>query len=51
MVNGENIRIDGGAHAGAKLQSLPVGAPLVVDAIFEIEPTRQSSTKWESSHG
>src|SRR5437667_12107717 len=28
------------------LQSLPVGAPLVVDAIFEIEPTRQSSTKW-----
>ena len=33
------------------VQSLPVGAPLVVDAIFEIEPTRQSSTKWESSHG
>ena len=27
------------------VQSLPVGAPLVVDAIFEIEPTRQSSTK------
>jgi len=26
------------------VQSLPVGAPLVVDAIFEIEPTRQSST-------
>ena len=32
------------------LQSLPVGAPLVVDAIFEIEPTCQSSTKQESSH-
>src|SRR6266487_236210 len=27
------------------VQSLPVGAPLVVDAIFEIEPTRQSRTK------
>ena len=27
------------------VQSLPVGAPLVVDAIFEIEPTHQSSTK------
>src|SRR6266571_7011867 len=33
------------------VQSLPLGAPLVVDAIFEIEPTRQSSTtKQESSH-
>src|SRR6266516_5205053 len=31
------------------VHSLPIGAPLVVDAIFEIKPTRQSSTKQESS--
>ena len=27
------------------VQSLPVGAPLIVDVIFEIEPARQSTAK------
>lgn len=27
------------------LQSLPVGAPVIVDTIFEIEPVRQSTTQ------
>ncbi len=27
------------------VQSLPIGAPVIVDVIFEIEPARQSTTK------
>ena len=27
------------------VQSLPIGAPVIVDTVFEIEPARQSITK------
>jgi len=30
------------------VQSLPIGAPLIVDVIFEVEPLRHSTSKQHS---